>query len=69
MGKWLIIAGAALVIIGLLVSSGALSWFGKLPGDIRIERPNLTVFVPITSMLVISVALSLLVQLVRRLFW
>ena len=69
MGKWLIIAGMVLVIIGLLVSSGALSWFGKLPGDIRIERPNLTVFVPITSMLLTSIALSLLVQLVRRLFW
>jgi Protein of unknown function (DUF2905) len=37
-------------------------------GDIRVERPNVRFYAPITSMLVISVALSLLVALVRR-FW
>ena len=68
MGKWLVIAGSILIVVGLLVSSGALSWFGKLPGDIRIERGNLTIFLPITSMLLTSIALSLLAQLVRR-FW
>ncbi|MDP6375766.1 MAG: DUF2905 domain-containing protein [Pseudomonadales bacterium] len=68
MGKWLVIAGSILIVVGLLVSSGALSWFGKLPGDIRIERGNLTIFLPITSMLLTSIALSLLAQLVKR-FW
>ena len=60
--------GLALVAIGLLVGSGALSWFGRLPGDIRIERPGLRVDVPLTSMLLASVVVSLFVALVRR-FW
>lgn len=68
MGKWLIVTGAVLILAGLLVSTGALSWFGRLPGDIRIERENLRVYLPITSMLLTSVALSFLLQLVRR-FW
>ena len=63
----LIIAGVALVALGLLASTGALSWFGRLPGDIRVERPNTRVYVPITSMIVVSVVLSLLLAIVRRL--
>lgn len=68
MGKWLVIAGIGLVLLGLLVQSGALGWFGRLPGDIRIERPNVSFYFPIVSMLVISVVLSLLLQLLRRFF-
>jgi membrane protein implicated in regulation of membrane protease activity len=68
LGKWIMVAGAALVVIGLLVQAGALSWFGRLPGDIRIERPNASFYFPITSMILISVVLSLLAQLLRRFF-
>jgi len=68
LGKWIMVAGAALVVIGLLVQTGALSWFGRLPGDIRIERPNASFYFPITSMILISVVLSLLAQLLRRFF-
>jgi hypothetical protein len=67
-GLPIVIAGVVLVIVGLLAWSGALSWFGRLPGDIRVERPNARFYAPITSMLVISVALSLIVAIVRR-FW
>jgi len=62
----LVLAGGALVLLGLLVWSGALSWFGRLPGDIRIERPGVRVYFPLASMLLISVALSLLAALLRR---
>jgi membrane protein implicated in regulation of membrane protease activity len=65
-GLVLIVAGGGLILAGLLVWSGALSWFGRLPGDIRIERPNAKVYVPITSMLLISIVLSLVTALVRR---
>jgi hypothetical protein len=58
--------GALLVVLGLLVWSGALSWFGRLPGDIRIERETVRVYVPIVSMLLLSVALTLLLNLARR---
>lgn len=65
-GLLIVAAGALLVVIGLLVWSGGLSWFGRLPGDIRIERPRTRVYVPITSMLLLSVVLSLVLALIRR---
>jgi hypothetical protein len=58
----------ALVIIGLLVRFGWFSWFGHLPGDIRIERENSAFYAPIVSMLVVSVVGSLLLNLAFRLF-
>jgi uncharacterized membrane protein YidH (DUF202 family) len=67
-GLLIVIVGIALVIVGLLAWSGALSWFGRLPGDIRVERPNARFYAPITSMLVISVVVSLVAAIARR-FW
>ncbi|MEQ8484311.1 MAG: DUF2905 domain-containing protein [Pseudomonadales bacterium] len=67
-GKWLVIGGIALVVIGLLVQTGAFGWFGRLPGDIRIERPGSRFYFPITSMVIVSVVLSLLLNVLRRLF-
>jgi hypothetical protein len=58
--------GVGLVIVGLLVWSGALSWFGRLPGDIRIERESVHVYIPLVSMLLVSVVLSLLMYVIRR---
>jgi hypothetical protein len=43
-----------------------MSWFGKLPGDIRIERETVRIYVPIVSMLIVSVVISLALYLVRR---
>ena len=60
--------GLLVVLIGGLIYFGALSWFGRLPGDIRVEREGVHIYVPITSMLLLSVALSLLLYLVRRFF-
>mgnify|MGYP001340588979 CR=1 FL=1 len=67
LGALFIAAGALLILIGLLVWSGALSWFGRLPGDIRIERPNVRFYFPFASMLVLSILLSVLLAIVRRL--
>ena len=55
-----------LVLVGLLVWSGGLGWFGRLPGDIRIERETVRVYLPIVSMLLVSAVLSLVLYLVRR---
>ena len=66
-GLTIIIVGLAIVAIGILLAIGALSWFGRLPGDIRIEGDSVRVFVPITSMLLISVILTLAVNILRRL--
>jgi DUF2905 family protein len=65
-GPLLIGLGVGLVLIGLLVWSGALAWFGRLPGDIRIERESVHVYIPLVSMLLVSAALSLLLYLIRR---
>lgn len=59
---------AVLAVVGLLVWSGGLSWFGRLPGDIRIERESARVHIPITSMLLISLVLSALLYVIRRIF-
>lgn len=65
-GPLLITLGVALVVVGVLVWSGALAWFGRLPGDIRIERESVHIYIPLVSMLLLSVALSLLLYLIRR---
>lgn len=68
MARWLIIAGVVLVVLGALVhfAPWLFSWFGKLPGDINIEKENSRVFIPITSMLVVSIVLSVLLNLFGR---
>lgn len=68
MAKWLVIAGAVLIVAGALLhfAPATFSWFGRLPGDIRYESGNTRVFIPITSMVIVSVVLSVIVSLLRR---
>jgi hypothetical protein len=68
MGKWIMLVGAALLLLGVVLqfAPGLLAWFGKLPGDIRIESERGTVFIPFTSMILVSVVLSVLLNLFRR---
>jgi hypothetical protein len=58
----------SIVLIGLVVYffGDKLTWLGRLPGDIRIERENFSFYFPITSMLLLSVALTLLLRLLQR---
>lgn len=66
LGLVVVALGAAVVAAGLLIMTGGLGWFGRLPGDVRVESGNVRVYVPIVSMLLVSIVLSLLVALVRR---
>ncbi|HEY8157390.1 MAG: DUF2905 domain-containing protein [Methylobacter sp.] len=68
LGKLLAAIGVVLVVIGLAVSYAPwlVNWFGKLPGDIRIENEQRFIFIPITSMLIVSVILTLIVNLFFR---
>lgn len=66
LGKFLIIFGLVIVIVGVLLSLGLGNWMGKLPGDLRIERGNSAFYFPIVTCIVISVVLSLLFSLFRR---
>ena len=67
-GSLLIALGIGLAIVGLLVSVGGFGWFGRLPGDIRIERETTRIYFPLASMILISVVLNLIFYLIRRFF-
>ena len=64
MGKILIVFGLLAVVAGLIIQFApqAFSWFGKLPGDIRYEKGNFQFFFPLTTMILLSVAVSLLLK-------
>lgn len=68
MAKWFIIIGIAFLMIGILLhfAPNLLSWFGKLPGDIRYEGENSKVFIPITSMIIISILLSFFFNFINK---
>jgi hypothetical protein len=66
LGMLVIIAGAVILVIGVAIAAGLLSWFGRLPGDIRIEGPHVRVYAPIASMLLISLVLSLFLAVIGR---
>lgn len=63
LGLLLVVGGLAFWLLG-----DKLSWFGHLPGDIRVERPNFSFYMPITSMIIVSVVLSAVLTLIARLF-
>jgi hypothetical protein len=65
-GLFVIFTGVAIAIVGLLVYAGALSWFGRLPGDLQLGGERTRVFIPLTSMLVVSLVLSLVTWVLRR---
>ena len=67
LGILFIVVGIVVVLIGGAIAVGALSWFGRLPGDIRHEGDNVRVYAPIASMLVISVVLSVALAVFSRL--
>jgi hypothetical protein len=68
LGKLILLLGLALVLLGAVLSyaPGLLGWFGHLPGDIRIERDNGTFIFPITSMIIVSVVVTILLNLFFR---
>jgi hypothetical protein len=67
-GLLVILIGVGIVVVGLLIYAGALSWFGRLPGDLSFGGDRARVFIPITSMLIVSLVLSLVMYLLRRFF-
>ncbi|HEY0100477.1 MAG TPA: DUF2905 domain-containing protein [Pyrinomonadaceae bacterium] len=67
-GLFVVVVGFVIVGLGLLMWAGALSWFGRLPGDLRFGGERTRVFIPITSMLIVSLLLSLIMWVVRRFF-
>ncbi len=68
LGKILIIAGIILVIAGVIIYffGSKLGWIGHLPGDIRIEKENMRIYFPITTMILLSVLLTLIVWIIKK---
>ena len=67
LGRSLILAGLVLVVVGLVVSyAGRIPWLGKLPGDFTFRSGGVTIYLPLATCLLLSVAFSLLSYLFRR---
>lgn len=68
MAKWLMATGALLLLLGVALhyAPGLLNGFGKLPGDIRIGSERSRTLIPITSMIILSLVLTILVNIFRR---
>ncbi|WOX05838.1 DUF2905 domain-containing protein [Microbulbifer pacificus] len=68
MARWLILVGVILTLVGVAMhfAPWLFNWFGRLPGDIRIESERSKVYFPITSMVILSVVLSVILSFFRR---
>jgi hypothetical protein len=67
-GDVLISIGIAAIVVGVMVRLGWFSWFGHLPGDVRVEGERTGFFFPLTSSLVVSIAATIIINVVFRLF-
>ena len=67
LGKFLIIAGVLLVVVGLLLLAGAKFGLGKLPGDIIYKGKHVQIYFPIVTCLVLSVVLTLVLWVISLL--
>ncbi len=67
LGKWLIIGGLVLALTGVVIwLLGRLPFFGNLPGDIHIQTQNVSCFIPIVSMIIISVIATIILNIIIR---
>jgi Protein of unknown function (DUF2905) len=67
MGKVLIICGLILVIAGLFIQFGnRIPFFGKLPGDIVIEKPNFKFYFPLMTSIVVSILLTIIMYIINK---
>ena len=69
LGRLLVLTGGVLVLLGLLLVLGhKLPFPSRLPGDLVLRRGEVTVYVPIATMLLVSLGLTILLNAVVRLF-
>jgi len=67
-GKYIIVFGLFIVLAGIIIYffHDKLTWIGRLPGDIRVERPNVRFYFPLATMLLLSLLLTLIINIVKR---
>lgn len=66
LGRVLLVVGFILVVVGGLAALGVRLPFGRLPGDIAIEGDRGGIYIPIATMIIISVVLTILVNMIVR---
>ncbi|GGK79638.1 DUF2905 domain-containing protein [Rufibacter glacialis] len=69
-GKYIMLLGLGIALVGGIIwlLGPRLDWFGRLPGDVRVNRPGFKVFAPFTTMLLLSILISLVLWVIRRFF-
>lgn len=69
-GRIIIYLGFILIVVGVIIYffSSSFSWFGNLPGDIRVEKENFRFYFPITTMILISIVLNIILRVIRNFF-
>jgi Protein of unknown function (DUF2905) len=67
-GKYLILLGGFIVLAGLIIYffHDKLHWLGRLPGDIRVEKENFRFYFPITTLILLSLLLTVVVNLIKK---
>jgi hypothetical protein len=68
-GKYIIIAGIVIVLIGIIIYffHDKFNWIGRLPGDIRVEKENYRFYFPITTMIIFSLLVTVIITVIRKL--
>lgn len=68
-GRLLMILGGTLFVVGLLLTfSGRIPWLGNLPGDVAIERENLRIYAPFGTTIVLSIIVTVVLNLISRFY-
>lgn len=69
-GKYILIAGLCIVVVGVVIYffHDYLNWIGRLPGDIKVEKENFRFYLPMTTMVIFSVILTVIIALFKKLF-
>lgn len=67
-GKLVIIAGIVIILIGIIIyfAGDKLNFFGRLPGDVNVEKENFKFYFPITTMILLSIVVSLILWIIRK---
>jgi hypothetical protein len=66
-GRSLVVIGVFITILGaIMLLTPRVPWLGRLPGDIVIRGENATIYIPITTMLIVSVVLSVVLNVIGR---
>jgi len=69
MARFLLLTGIVFVVVGIVLQlfPGLMNWLGRLPGDIRYETDSTRIYIPITTMLLLSIFLTIVINFLRRL--